>query len=137
MSVFVDTSVWYAAVDSDDVSHERARRVVEGAGDLVTSDHVLVESVALIGRRAGWMVAERFLRGVRDGIARVEMTISADLDVASDIGVQFADQEFSLVDRTSFAVMRRLGIMQAASLGKDFAVYRFGPANRRGFEIVV
>jgi len=32
--------------------------------------------------------------------------------------------------------MERLGITRAASLGDDFAVYRFGPRRERAFEVV-
>jgi len=40
------------------------------------------------------------------------------------------------VDRTSFAVMRRLGLERAASLDDDFAIFRFGPNRRRAFTVV-
>jgi predicted nucleic acid-binding protein len=58
------------------------------------------------------------------------------LEAAWQIGVSYADQDFSLVDRTSFAVMRRLGIERAASLDDDFAVFRFGPNRRQAFIII-
>jgi predicted nucleic acid-binding protein len=90
----------------------------------------------LVSRRAGWRTAERFWRGLRSGIARIEITTQADLEVASSIGERFPDQQFSLVDRTSFAVMHRLGITRVASFDKDFAVYRFGPDRRMAFVVV-
>jgi hypothetical protein len=34
----------------------------------------------------------------------------ADLEVAWEIGANYADQDFSIVDRTSLAVMRRSGL---------------------------
>jgi predicted nucleic acid-binding protein len=58
------------------------------------------------------------------------------MDAAWTIGEVFADQEFSIVDRTSFAVMERLGITRAASFDKDFAVYRYGRNRDRAFEIL-
>jgi predicted nucleic acid-binding protein len=48
----------------------------------------------------------------------------------------YGDQDFSIVDRTSFAVMRRLGIERAASLDDHFAIFRFGPNRRRAFTVV-
>jgi predicted nucleic acid-binding protein len=42
----------------------------------------------------------------------------------------------TFVDRTSFAVMQRLGVLRAASLDEHFAVFRFGRDRRRAFEIV-
>ena len=47
----------------------------------------------------------------------------------------FSDQSFSLSDRTSWAVMERLGIHEAVSLDNDFRIYRFGPDRRRFFTV--
>ena len=52
------------------------------------------------------------------------------------MGEDFPDQDFSLVDRTSFAVMERLGLERAASFDEDFAVYRWGPGRRRAFDVL-
>ena len=74
-----------------------------------------------------------------DGVRRstpIEPVLTADLETAWQIGLTFADQAFSIVDRTSFAVMERLGLHRAASFDDDFAIYRFGPARDRAFEIV-
>ena len=46
------------------------------------------------------------------------------------------DQDFSIVDRTSFAVMRRLGIDDVASLDNHFSVFRFGPRRRQSFNVI-
>jgi predicted nucleic acid-binding protein len=40
------------------------------------------------------------------------------------------------VDRTSFAVMLRLGVHRVASFDDHFAVFRFGPGRRLAFEVV-
>ena len=60
----------------------------------------------------------------------------ADLHTAWAVGQAFPDQDFSLVDRTSFSVMERLGVHRAASFDNDFAVYRFGPRRSRAFHVV-
>ena len=60
----------------------------------------------------------------------------ADLEAAWDIGVSWRDQDFSIVDGTSFAVMRRLGIDRVASLDAHFAVFRFGPKHRQSFQVL-
>jgi predicted nucleic acid-binding protein len=39
------------------------------------------------------------------------------------------------VDRTSFAIMERLGIASAASFDDDFSIYRFGSKRQRAFEV--
>ncbi|HWH43319.1 MAG TPA: PIN domain-containing protein [Thermoleophilaceae bacterium] len=136
MSLFVDSSAFYAAADDADAGAERARRALAAGESLVTTDHVLVESWTLLRWRLGRAEAERFWQGIRGGAARVEPVGLADLDVAWEIGLVFADQDFSLVDRTSFAVMQRLGVVRVATLDDDFAVFRFGPRRERAFHIV-
>lgn len=135
MSLFVDTSAFYAAADSGDRSHVRATAVL-GAGDaLVTSDHVLVESWLLLRARGGIVAAGRFWGAVRGGLATVETVLPGDLDMAWRISEAFADQDFSIVDSTSFAVMERLGLTEVASFDDDFAIYRYGPRRDRAFDV--
>lgn len=78
----------------------------------------------------------KFWEGLRSGVAAIEPVGVADLETAWQIGVSYRDQDFSIVDRTSFAVMRRLGIERVASLDDDFAIFRFGPNRRRAFTVV-
>ena len=128
--------MWYAAADSSDVSNSLAKRILSGGEPLVTTDHVLIETWTLIRHRIGRRAAELFWQGLRDGVAIIEIVGAADLEAAWQIGVAFHDQDFSIVDRTSFAVMGRLGIERAASLDNDFAIFRFGSNRRRAFTIV-
>ena len=136
MSLFVDTSIWYAAADKSDANNNRAKAALSRGEPLITSDHVLVETWTLIRHRLGRRAAERFWEGLRSGAAIVESVGAADLDSAWEIGRSYRDQDFSLVDRTSFAVMRRLGIERVASLDDDFAIFRFGPGRRLAFTVV-
>jgi uncharacterized protein len=136
VSLFVDTSVWYAAADSDDASNARAREILSGGERLLTTDHVLVETWTLLRWRIHRQAAEDFWRGLRGGVAALEPVGPADLQAAWTIGRDFPDQDFSLVDRTSFATMERLGLERAAAFDDDFAVYRFGPRRTRAFEVV-
>lgn len=136
MSVFVDTSVWYAVADSADVDHRRAAAVLHSGDPLLTSDHVLGETWILLRHRIHRAAAERFWDGLRSGVAAIEPVGPADLENAWQIGTAFKDQDFSFVDRTSFAVMRWLGIERAATFDAHFAIYRFGPNRRRAFALV-
>lgn len=135
MSVFVDTSAFYAAADAGDSSHERAAELLREARALVTTDHVLVESWLLMRARGSRAAAERFWGSLRAGLATIETVLPADLDAAWRIGEAFADQDFSLVDRTSFAVMERLGLGKVVTFDDDFAIYRYGPRRQRAFEV--
>ncbi len=136
MSLFVDTSAFYAAADAGDSSHRQATRVLGEAESLITSDHVLIESWLLMRARAGLGAAQRFWQAIRGGLASVETVLPTDLDRAWLIGEEFPDQGFSIVDRTSFAVMERLGLTAVASFDDHFAVYRFGARRERAFELL-
>ena len=136
MSLFVDTSIWFAAVDSSDKSNARSKAILKSGGALVTTDHVLIETWSLLHHRVSRNAAERFWQGLRDGVAAVEAVGLADLESAWQIGYSWSDQDFSVVDRTSFAVMQRLGIERAASLDDHFAIFRFGPRRRQSFTVI-
>jgi predicted nucleic acid-binding protein len=135
LSLFVDTSVWYAAADSGDRSNRRAVEILAEGVPLLTSDHILAETWILLRHRLSRTAAERFWEGLRGGVAAIEPVNAADLEVAWTIGRDFPDQDFSLVDRTSFAIMLRLGLNRAAAFDDDFAVFRFGRNRDRAFEI--
>lgn len=138
MSVFVDTNVFISAADAGEARNARARTILrelttEGP---FTTDHVLVEAWAILRKRAGWKTAERFLAGMRGSPVALETVAPPDMERASSIGEIWADQEFDLVDRTSMAVMERLGCSRVASFDRDFAVYRYGPGRRLAFDVI-
>ena len=136
MSLFVDTSVWYAAADRGDRGNSRAKEILSAAARRVTTDHVLLETWVLLRHRLNRDAAERFWDALRRGVAHVEPVTAADLEVAWAIGETFADQDFSIIDRTSFAVMQRLGLERAASFDDDFAVFRYGRRRDRAFRVM-
>ena len=136
MSLFVDTSAWYAAADTGDISNRRAQEILSGGELLVTTDHILVETWVLLRCRLNRNAAERFWDGLRSGVAAIELINEVDIEQAWLIGQAFPDQDFSIVDRTSFAIMQRLGIHRVASFDNDFAVFRFGPKRNRAFEVL-
>lgn len=137
MSIFVDSSAWYAAARRGDRHNSRAKRLLATDERLVTSDHVLVETWRLIHHVISARAAEVFWDGLRSGIATIEQTTSADLEAAWAIGERFPDQNFSLVDRTSFALMERLGISRVISFDKDFSVFRYGRGRTNAFEVLM
>ena len=136
MSLFVDTSAWYAAADAGDLSNARAKSILSSGERLVTTDQILVETWLLLRHRLHRGGAEQFWDGLRAGVAFVELVTAADLEVAWGIGDSFPDQDFSIADRTSFAVMQRLGIGRVASFGDHFAIFRYGRNRLRAFEVI-
>jgi predicted nucleic acid-binding protein len=131
-AVFVDTSALYAALDADDRHHADAtgrwHRLLDGiaAGtrDGLTHGSALVEASALVQRRLG-MAA---LRALHDRLLPV-LTIhwvDAELHaraVSALLGA--ARRDVSLVDWTSFELMRVLGVEQAFAYDDDFVEQGF------------
>ncbi len=136
MSTFVDTSVWFASANIRDQYNARAKSILADITAPVLTDHVLSEAWRLVRDHIHRKAAEQFWNVLRRGVAHVEITTAADLERAWVIGKIFLDQDFSLVDRTSFAVMERLGITQVASFDSHFAIYRYGRSRDRAFEIL-
>lgn len=97
---------------------------------------MLVETWLLLNSRTRRDIAESFWAELRSGDVEVESVTLADIEAAWSVGERFPDQSFSIVDRTSFVVMERLGITRAASFDQDFAIYRYGRARDKAFEIV-
>ena len=135
MSIFVDSSAWFASIVARDINNARAKLVLRTTNGHVTSDHVLVETWLLLNSRFHRHAAEDFWDRIRHGPVRVEQVTVSDLEAAWAIGEAFSDQNFSIVDRTSFAVMERLGISRVASFDDDFAIYRHGRNRDRAFEV--
>ena len=136
MSAFIDSSCWFASVVARDRDNARAKSILRSIVGHVTSDHVLVETWLLLTGRYHRQAAERFWERIRGGAVRIEIVTTADLEAAWAIGDAFANQDFSIVDRTSFAVMERLGLTRVASFDDHFAVYRYGRARVRAFEVL-
>lgn len=118
------------------MGNARAKALLSTSEPLVTTDHVLIETWALLRWRIHRDAAEAFWQGLRSGVASIETAGDADLEAAWVIGRDFPDQDFSLVDRTSFAVMMRLGLERAATFDDHFAVYRYGARRSRAFTVV-
>lgn len=132
----MDSSAWFAAVDRGDSNHGQAKTILGRREHLVTSDHVLVETRALMCVRLNRSTADTFWKRSREGIAQIEHIGPADLELAWPIREAFRDQDFSLVDLTSFAVMQRLKLTRAASLDEHFAIFRHGRNRRHAFEVL-
>ncbi|WP_354116782.1 PIN domain-containing protein [Bradyrhizobium sp. LA7.1] len=98
--------------------------MLQSIDQYLTTDLVLVETCQLLRARFGRGVAEVFWERLRDSGVRIEPIVRADLDAASEIGARFPDESFSFVDRTSFALMERMGITRAATFNPGFAAYR-------------
>jgi len=128
MIVFVDTTAFYASFDATDRYNAAAARAwsdfLERDVSLVTSNYVIVETSALLQRRLG-MAAVKRLYDTFVPLVSVEW-VDADLDSAAAESLLAADKrDLSLVDCTSFALMRHLQIRNAFTFDRHFAEQGF------------
>lgn len=128
MTTFVDTSALYALMDETDANHAAAAALfhqLRGSA-LVTHAYVIVETLALVGRRLPWPATERLMD---DLLAVVEVRpVDPALHAAAwSVYRESGTAGVSFVDRTSFAFMRAQGITQAFAFDDDFERNGFLP----------
>jgi uncharacterized protein len=112
MIIFIDTSALYALMDADDRKHERARDAwaqwLDQPVQFLTSNYVLLESLALIQHRLGIQAARQFDEELMP-VLRVHW-IDAELHTtALKMVLAVGQRDLSLVDCTNIELMRRLG----------------------------
>lgn len=123
MSIFADTSALYAVLDADDEEHPRAREAWEGlipAGrPLFTSNYVLVETLALLQSRLG-MAAVRAFDDAMAPLLRVLWVDAGTHREAVTSVLTVGRRRLSLVDCSSFVLMRRRGLDTAFAFDDHF-----------------
>ena len=122
---FVDSSFWVALQVSLD-RHHKAARALWGAGPLLTTSLVLGETWTYVNRRAGHRMAVGFLeRAQRSPLLTV---VHVDEKTERDAWAWLRkrdEREYSFVDATSFAVMRKMKIREALAFDGDFSAAGF------------
>lgn len=124
----VDTSFFFAAIVPDDPHHRDTQRLRDRAASLrlLTTNHVRGETWTLLRRREGHRMAVDFLDSL-EGTGRIEV-IDVDQEL-ENIALSWLrrhdEREYSFVDATSFAFMRRNGIADALAFDGDFTAAGF------------
>lgn len=123
MSVFVDTSAFLAVMDGGDENHLKAsriwRRIVSGDDLLITSNYVLVETLALVQHRMGMEAVTSFEEDVAP-LLEVEWIGESAHHAGVTTMIGAGRRMLSLVDCTSFDLMRTLGIRSAFAFDRHF-----------------
>ena len=123
----VDTSAYFALLDTDDANHAPARtiseRVIAEGWRLFITSFVLAETHALLLNRLSQQIATRFLRDMEESPTTLVWVTPRDVERAKAIIYQYTDKDFSLTDAASFAVMERLRIPAAFTFDRHFAQY--------------
>jgi len=120
--IFLDTSAIYALADKADTNHMTAyskfESVLKSGETFLVHNYILLESVALLQARLGLPSAILFLKDAKS--FEVEWV---DLDLHEEAEKELeriGRRGISLVDCTSFLVMRRRGIEKAFAFDPDF-----------------
>lgn len=121
MTIFVDTSALFGLMDQDAAEHASLTAVFISLDDerLVTHNYVVVECAALVARRLGKRLVRRL---TQDMLGPVEITWIDETIHRSALNAHLSagTRAPSLVDFTSFEVMRRYGIRTALAVDHHF-----------------
>ena len=124
---FVDTSYWVALLLPRDPHHAEARGLwLDDLGALLSSNHVLGETWTYLRRRAGHEAAVMFLDAIATSprIAVEHVNEPAEAEALRWLR-RHDEREYSFVDATSFAVMRRRRLHEALAFDGDYAAAGF------------
>jgi uncharacterized protein len=121
--IFVDTSAILALLVHSDRMHNKAKetfsKLASGRATLVSSSSVLVETYALLGSRFGLSA----IANCRDNFAPLLEVVWVNQvihDLALDLLLERNVRDLSLVDATSFVVMKRRRLKTAFAYDKHF-----------------
>lgn len=123
MVVFVDTSALYSILVSDDINHEAAKstwtRLLENNNMLVVSNYVALEACALLQRRIG-IPAVRLLQEALFPVLQIEWVDESIHEIGLNTVILSNRRDLSMVDCTSFVLMKHLGITKAFTFDPHF-----------------
>ena len=128
MTTFVDTSAFIAVLDADDRMHAKAgpewERLLQAGVTLRTTNYVLVETLAVLQNRFGLEAVRRF---TADVLPMIDVSwIAEGVHLSAQHALLIASRrDLSLVDCTSFEVMRRDGIGSAFCFDQHFSQQGF------------
>jgi predicted nucleic acid-binding protein len=124
MSVFVDTSALLALLDADEEHHADAVRswhgLAEAEAALTTSNYVMLESVAVAQRRLG-LGAVRALVSQIAPLLEIVFVDEATHGAGVTALLVAGRRDLSLVDCTSFEIIRRLHVGHAFAYDRHFS----------------
>jgi predicted nucleic acid-binding protein len=109
-------------------AHHREATTLWGEGGhlLVTTSHVMGETWTFLRRGASHQVGLRFLRIVESSLRVTIVRVDDATEREAWEWLRRHDERvYSFVDATSFAVMRRLGLIEARAFDGDFSAAGF------------
>jgi predicted nucleic acid-binding protein len=126
--IFVDTSFWIALRMRRDAHHESASALARAHAEvpMITTNHVRGETWTFVRRRSGHAAAVHFIDHLERS-PRIEVVgVDDDLEREALQWLRRHDErEYSFVDATSFAVMRKRRLRDALAFDGDFTAAGF------------
>ncbi|HLD04525.1 MAG TPA: type II toxin-antitoxin system VapC family toxin [Candidatus Nanoarchaeia archaeon] len=123
MSILIDTNVFCAYANTEDVHHDKAKRIMEAVrskqyGVAITVDGVFGETMAVMERRVNRKVAREFGHYLLNS----EIAMAYTNKMVFEITWRLFDQAFKLsfTDCLCLAFMNVLHIDQIATFDKEF-----------------
>jgi len=124
---FVDTSFWVALALRRDQHHSAASTLWAARnGPLMSTNHIVGEVWTFLRRRDGHQVARRARLLIEQSIVVQIIHVDEQLEREAWRWLdRHNERAYSFVDATSFAVMRRRGLLEAYAFDEDFSVAGF------------
>ena len=127
--VFVDTSAYYALMDTGATRHAQALRSFQRLSGEHTifyvTTFVVAELHAMLLTRTYRALAARVLEDIYASSIIILRATERDETRAREIIRQHSDKEYSFADAISFAVMERLHLRHAWTYDHHFSQYGF------------
>jgi predicted nucleic acid-binding protein len=128
MSVFVDTSAFYAVMDAGDAVHHSAKtewkQLLSEGVELCTSNYVMVETLALLQSRIGLGAVRLFAEDITP-VLKILWVDSSAHESAVQLLLTANRRDLSFVDCMSFQAMRSRGIREAFCFDPHFSEQGF------------
>jgi uncharacterized protein len=123
---FVDTSYWVALRLRRDANHGYAVRLWTPGRPILTTNQVIGETWTFLRRRDGHASAVAFIDAVdaADWLTVVHVDDATEREALAWLR-RHDEREYSVVDATSFAVMRRERLREALAFDGDFSAAGF------------
>jgi predicted nucleic acid-binding protein len=128
MNIFIDTAAFLAVLNSEDRYHQLARNawteIINDGSTLLTSNYVILETNALLQHRFGMDAVRLFAGDILPIIDIIWVDQSLHQQAMSAL-LAANRHDLSLVDCTSFEVMRQKGLEKVFTFDRHFSEQSF------------
>jgi len=128
MTVFIDTSAFYAVLDGDDENHASAAKtwanLLRDEHTLMTTNYVLLETSALLQNRLGIPALRTFHQDIVP-VLQIEWISEERHFSGVEAALAASRKRLSVVDCVAFQTMRENGVQTAFCFDRHFAAQGF------------